>query len=158
MPEGAPVAVEGTLAEDVDVVRRDIMLRGVAAMGQAKYKLADQGESTFTFSRRYLPRVARNACVLVVLVAVFVQTGNGGEVSPALAAGWIAVLAMIFYRRTETVTVDLRSVERGTRLIAAGVVSKSGRAVLGEIMAGVAASQGIVSADSNSSTAAASRS
>ena len=136
MPEGTTVAVEATLAQDVDEVRRGVLLRGVPAMSEAKYKLSDQGEHSFVFARRYLPRVARNFCVFLVVLAVIVQSSNGGQASPALALGWMAILAMIFYRRTENVGVDIRPVEGGTRVVAAGMASKQGRAALDGIMAG----------------------
>lgn len=143
MPEGAQIATEATVPESVEEVRRSIMLRGVAAMSEAKYKLADQGDHSFAFARRYLPRLARSICIVLVVLAVFVQTGNGGEASPALAIGWIAIAVMIFYRRTETLILDLRAAGNGTRITVAGAISKKGRVALGQVSAQLLDGQGV---------------
>jgi hypothetical protein len=138
MPEGSSIGDEVAVHRPPDDVYRELLVAGVPAMQRANYQLVSKDDNSVVFGRRYLPRAALQACILVVIVVAMVQSSNGGQATPALALGWIAILTMIFYRRVERLTLDLRPAENGTQVIVVGSISKRARAVLGTLLRGEA--------------------
>lgn len=103
-------------------------------MEAVRYRVSDTAQQRVVFVRRYLPSQVLRLGLVVVAVGVLISS-TSGHAQPAYAvAVWIAIFGMSFYRRSETLTIDLQPDGTGTRLTVIGHASKTAAKVLEEVL------------------------
>lgn len=107
------------MSRPYDEVWRDVLHNGVPAMRRAKYKLVSEEDNRLLFSRRYLPSSVVRVSLLVLIVGLLIRLA-ADHFTPFAAISWVAILALLFYRRRENVALELCPSIDGTRVVVAG--------------------------------------